>query len=69
MLQAGNILERMGDKMNNQDFKKEVQYWLTMSYIKQLRKNGSVSDEEYKQIDRIILKKHEPILGTLLSYE
>ena len=53
--------------MTEQDFDREINYWLTMSYVKQLKSNGTISDEEYKQIDMLLLKKYRPILGTLLS--
>lgn len=53
--------------MTEQDFDREINYWLTMSYVKQLKSSGTISDEEYKQIDMLLLKKYRPILGTLLS--
>lgn len=53
--------------MTEQDFDREINYWLTMSYVKQLKSSGTISDEEYKKIDMRLLKKYRPILGTLLS--
>lgn len=53
--------------MTEQGFDREINYWLTMSYVKQLKSSGTISDEEYKQIDMLLLKKYRPILGTLLS--
>jgi len=38
-----------------------------MSLVRQLKKNGAVTDEEYRKIDTIMLEKYRPILGTLLS--
>lgn len=53
--------------MSSSEFNSEMNYQITMSYVRQLRKNGAVTDEEYREIDTIMLKKYRPILGTLLS--
>lgn len=51
----------------NKDWNNEFQYQLTMSLVRQLKSGGTISDNEYKQIDTIMLRKYRPILGTLLS--
>ena len=48
-------------------FENEKNYEITMSIIRTLRKQGIVSEDEYKQIDTIFLRKYEPILGNLYS--
>lgn len=53
--------------MSSSEFNSEMNYQITMSYVRQLRKNGTVTDEEYREIDTIMLKKYRPVLGTLLS--
>ncbi len=53
--------------MNDADFEREKAYQTTMSLVRQLKKNGAVTDEEYRKIDTIMLEKYRPILGTLLS--
>lgn len=53
--------------MNDADFEREKAYQTTMSLLRQLKKNGTVTDEEYRKIDTIMLKKYRPIFGTLLS--
>ncbi len=53
--------------MMNKDWNNEFQYQITMSLVRQLKNNGTISDNEYKQIDTIMLRKYRPILGTLLS--
>lgn len=53
--------------MDKTAFNREAQYQLTMSYIKQLRKNGTITEDEYRKADMIMLKKYRPVLGTLLS--
>lgn len=51
----------------NKEWNNEFQYQLTMSLVRRLKENGTISDNEYKQIDTIMLEKYKPILGTLLS--
>ena len=51
----------------NKEWNNEFQYQITMSLVRQLKENGTISDNEYKQIDTIMLEKYKPILGTLLS--
>ena len=51
----------------NEEWNNEFQYQITMSLVRQLKENGTISDNEYKQIDTIMLEKYKPILGTLLS--
>ena len=53
--------------MNSSEFDSEINYQITMSYVRQLRKNGAVTEDEYREIDTIMLKKYRPVLGTLLS--
>ena len=53
--------------MLNEEWNDEFQYQLTMSLVRQLKENGTISDNEYKQIDTIMLEKYKPILGTLLA--
>ena len=51
----------------NEEWNNEFQYQITMSLVRRLKNNGTISDNEYKQIDTIMLEKYKPILGTLLS--
>ena len=51
----------------NEEWNDEFQYQLTMSLVRRLKENETISDNEYKQIDTIMLEKYKPILGTLLS--
>ena len=50
----------------NEEWNNEFQYQITMSLVRQIKENGTISDNEYKQIDTIMLEKYKPILGTLL---
>lgn len=60
------VLEKV-TAVNEADFEREKAYQITMSLVRQLRKNGIVTEEEYKKVDTIMLEKHRPVLGTLLS--
>lgn len=67
MREAASDEKRTVSVMSNDEFNREMNYQITMSYVKQFRNSGAVSDDEYKQIDEIMLKRHRPILGALLS--
>lgn len=54
-------------QMSDKEFKSEMNYQVTMSYVRQLKENGTISNEEYRQIDTIMLEKYRSVLGTLLS--
>lgn len=53
--------------MDNRDFDGELNYSLTMIIVKQLKIEGVISDDEYKEIDAILLKKYRPVLSVLFS--
>lgn len=53
--------------MTSKEYSNEFQYQLTMSLVRQLKENGTISANEYKQIETIMLKKYRPVLGTLLA--
>ena len=57
----------LGADVMNEEWNNEFQYQITMSLVRRLKENGTISDNEYKQIDTIMLEKYRPILGTLLS--
>jgi hypothetical protein len=53
--------------MTNRAFKREMNYQITMSFVRVLKNSGIISDDEYNKIDTIMLNKHRPVIGTLLS--
>lgn len=53
--------------MSEQEFKREMQYQVAIQAAKSLLKSGAISEEEYRQIDTILLEKYRPTLATLLS--
>ena len=52
--------------MNKKDFRNERLYQTTMSAVKKLLNQGTISKEEYGQIDTIFREKYRPSLGSLL---
>ncbi len=52
--------------MNNADFERETAYQTTMSLVRQLKKNGVVTDEEYRKINTVMLERYRPVFGALL---
>ena len=53
--------------MTKEQFQAERLYQMSLSVAKTMFRKGVISEEEYKQIDTILLEKYRPILGTLLS--
>lgn len=53
--------------MSELEFQREKLYRVALSIAKSMLKNALISEEEYRQIDTILLKKYKPTLGTLLS--
>ena len=53
--------------MSEREFRSELRYQMSLSVAKSMLEKGLISPEEYRQIDTILLKKHRPVLGTLLA--
>ena len=53
--------------MDKEQFRAERLYQISLSIAKSMLEKGTISEEEYTQIDTILLEKYRPILGTLLS--
>ena len=53
--------------MSEKEFRAELRYRMSLSVARALLKEGAISEEEYSEIDTILLQKHRPILGTLLA--
>lgn len=53
--------------MSKLEFQREKLYRIALSIAKSMLKNALISEEEYRQIDTILLEKYKPTLGTLLS--
>ena len=53
--------------MNEAEFHAEKMYLLCLGAAKEILKRGIISEEEFTQIDTILLEKYKPTLSTLLS--
>ncbi len=53
--------------MSEKEFRAELRYRMSLSVARSMLEEGTITGEEYREIDTILLKKHRPILGTLLA--
>jgi len=53
--------------MSEGEFRAELRYRMSLAVARSLLEEGAITEEEYSEIDTILLKKHRPILGTLLA--
>ncbi len=53
--------------MNEKQFEAEKNYQAAMLCFRQMLESGKISQEEYEQIDTIMLEKYRPLLGTLFA--
>lgn len=53
--------------MSEKEFRAELRYRMSLSVARSMLEEGTITKEEYRQIDTMLLKKHRPILGTLLA--
>lgn len=53
--------------MTEQEFKNEKLYMTTMAMVKKMLSEGLITDQEYREIDTIFIKKYRPFFGTLFS--
>ena len=52
--------------MSEGEFRAEMRYRMSLSVARAMLEEGAITEEEYREIDTILLKIHRPILGTLL---
>ena len=53
--------------MSEGEFRAEMRYRMSLAVARAMLEEGAITEEEYSEIDTILLKKHRPILGTLLA--
>lgn len=53
--------------MSEEEFRAEKMYLLCLGTAKEMLKRGIISEEEFTEIDTILLEKYKPTLSTLLS--
>jgi len=51
--------------MNSEQFKRERQYQTTIAIVQTMLKNNLITEEEFYQIDTMLLEKYRPLLGGL----
>ena len=51
--------------MNRDDFRRERLYQASISVARTMLQRGLITDDEYRQIDTMILDKYRPLLGGL----
>jgi len=52
--------------MSEGEFRAELRYRMSLAVARAMLEEGAITREEYREIDTILLKKHRPVLGTLL---
>lgn len=53
--------------MTQEQFNAEMNYQAAIEIAEGFRRQGLLTEEEYRQIDTILLRKYRPIIGTLSS--
>ena len=53
--------------MTDKEFEREFNYSLMLHYLKILKGRGIITDEEFKDADMLLLKKYNPVIGSLMS--
>lgn len=51
--------------MNDKQFNSELEYQIRMCIMRKMLKNQAITEQEYKKIDEGLIKKYNPILGSL----
>ena len=64
---TSRTVSRVVAAMDKVKFRAERIYQITISIAKAMLEKGTISEDEYAQIDTILLEKYRPILGTLLA--
>ena len=60
---ASNIVTGISEK----EFRAELRYRMSLAAARRMLKEGLISKKEYSEIDMFLLKRHGPLLGTLLA--
>ena len=53
--------------VSKEQFRAERLYRMSLSVARTMLKKGIISEDEYSEIDTILLEKYRPTLGTLLA--
>ena len=47
------------------NFQNEMMYQATMSIARKMLRDGLISEDEYRQIDTMLIEKYQPKIGVL----
>ena len=61
------LVSKAVQTMSKEDMRREKLYQTTMHITRKMLKDGIISEEEYRRVDKIFLEKYKPIFGTLFS--
>lgn len=53
--------------MTDAQFKAETAYQTSASILRTLKAQGLLTDKEYQKIDLLLLKKYQPLVGSLYN--
>lgn len=51
--------------MTEKQFNSELEYQIWINIMKELLKEQIITDQEYKKIDKMLLKEYQPIFSSL----
>jgi len=54
--------------MTDEQFRAEKLYQVSLSLAQSMLEKGHITADEFAAIDRILLEKYHPLLGTLFSH-
>ena len=53
--------------MTKEQFHNEKMYQATMALARQMLREGLITEEEYREVEAVFLKKYKPVLGEIFS--
>ena len=53
--------------MTKEEFHNEKMYQATMALARQMLRQGLITEEEYREVEAVFLKKYQPVLGEIFS--
>ena len=53
--------------MTKEQFEREKMYQATMGMVRRMLSEGLISAEEYAQMERIVLEKYKPMIGSVYA--
>ena len=53
--------------MSKEEFRNERLYQTTMHIVRQILEQGIITEDEYREVEEIFLKKYRPVFGRIFS--